>query len=240
MSSSYSIPIQGEEESASSSTVWLIDISASLEATVLFFGRAIGARINTSLGCLSICGVHLAPNCTIELKTAVSRVCDDFYKHVDESHGLLLGDFNFRTTGDFSFNRFTKDSRRKKGPICSMFGIFMRCAELHQDDSTWARRGAHSRIDRIYTNTRTADILDLKPEAYLQQDRTHFFAPSSDRAHILQRDWRQRENEVEETERQLGSRVQRSGTLNYLLTTFSKLGVSAKTPTLPLPKSNMQ
>jgi hypothetical protein len=58
--------------------------------------------------------------------------------------------------------------------------MFHQFCEISQDEFTWTRNNSFSRIDRLYTNLRTSDLLDNKPQAKVAWNWSSKFGSTSD------------------------------------------------------------
>jgi tRNA threonylcarbamoyladenosine modification (KEOPS) complex Pcc1 subunit len=93
----------------------------------------------------------------------LQRMCR-FFPPPEFSVGLLLGDFNFSAVSDYKYVGTTGLTVPVHDGTSTCFGnIVCTFIELVQDDYTWSRSRSFSRLDRIYTNIRASDLVDLRP-----------------------------------------------------------------------------
>eukprot|EP00972_Heterocapsa_arctica_P075408 11123715-Heterocapsa_arctica.AAC.2 len=123
-----------------------------------------------------IANVHVVPNMSLGEKKALLRRLHAALPEGDHAFSFLAGDWNFPAAGELRTNLLTGMPVMSPNPIGDFFGeIFAEWAEIEQDRPT-RRQMEHdndlgpriigcSRIDRIYSNLPTLELLDRKASA---------------------------------------------------------------------------
>jgi hypothetical protein len=135
----------------------------SRQAAALEPGRISRAKFSTTVGAIAIAGVRISTSRRYQRKRNLYLAIQRLTPAPEEAVGLLLGDWNFSTVGDFRVGAaISKLAQHRSGGAKQSEQLFDKCIRLAQDERAWRLITVYRRIDRI---SRTSYFLGLKPTA---------------------------------------------------------------------------
>jgi hypothetical protein len=102
----------------------------------------------------------------MERKHAIFNQMKGCIPDPEQSFGLPVGGWNFSAAGAYkAVGTSGAVVSAHSGTSTSFGSMFSHYIELAQDEYICSRSKSYSRIDRVYTNLRPSDLVDLKPSA---------------------------------------------------------------------------
>jgi hypothetical protein len=137
----------------------IFDVSSAISITIIEQGRILATTFCTIYGRIDIIGMHfLAYAWPVAKKQELLRTCVAFIPRPEDSLGLIAGDFDCSSTGDFRLTGKSSTMVLAADATTKLLeDILCNYIELSQDNFNWTRSNAYSRLDRVYCNLRSSD-----------------------------------------------------------------------------------